>query len=149
MKNTWLSKPLGIGLLIAATILPGYGQMTRRTSVVAVNIPFDFVVANRTLPSGQYVLSPIFERALRVQGANGANYAIALIAMAVSGGKSDNFGHVVFNCYFDRCFLSQVWAARSEIGQELLPSPSSKKLAERHTGHYVAVLSGRLPYQGN
>ena len=59
MKNKWLPKLFGIGLLIAPTILPGYGQMTGRTSIVAVNIPFDFVVANRTLPSGQYVHAPV------------------------------------------------------------------------------------------
>jgi hypothetical protein len=50
MKNTCLSKLLGIGLLIAAAILPGYGQTTGQTSGVAVDIPFDFVVAGITLP---------------------------------------------------------------------------------------------------
>jgi hypothetical protein len=140
MKNTCLSKLLGIGLLIAAAILPGYGQTTGQTSGVAVDIPFDFVVAGITLPLGHYVLSPTSDRALRVQGADGTNYAFVLTG-GVSGRKSDGFGHVVFNCYGDRRFLSQVWVAGKDLGRELLKSPSEKQLAKRPTGHDVAVLT--------
>ena len=48
---------------------------------------------------------------------------------------------VVFNCYGDRRFLSQVWVAGKDLGRELLKSPSEKQLAKRPTGHDVAVLT--------
>jgi len=52
MHNECLPKLLGlVGLLIAVMILPGYAQMA---DPVAASIPFDFVVAGITLPSGQY-----------------------------------------------------------------------------------------------
>ena len=140
MKNKCLPTLLGIGLLITATILSGYGQTTGQTSGVAVDIPFDFVVAGLRLPLGHYVLSPTSDRALRVQGADGTNYAFVL-TVPVSGRKSDDFGHVLFNCYGDRCFLSQVWAAGHDLGREVMMCPSEKQLAKRPTGHDVALLT--------
>ena len=52
MKNKCLPTLLGIGLLIGATVLPGYGQTTGQRSDLAVDIPFDFVIAGITLPLG-------------------------------------------------------------------------------------------------
>src|SRR5437867_3577300 len=142
MKNKVLPTLLGIGLLIGATVLPGYGQTTGQRSDLAVDIPFDFVIAGITLPLGQYKLSATSDRVLRVQGADGKNHALVL-TRPLSGHQSDTFGHVLFNCYGDRCFLSQVWAAEHELGLELMMCPAEKRLAKRPAGPHVALLSAK------
>ena len=140
MKNKCFPHLLGIGLLIAAAILAAYGQTTGPRSSLAVYVPFDFVVGDKTLLSGRYELTPTSDRVLRVQSADGMNSAFVQ-TRAVSGRKPDSFEHVVFNCYGDRCFLSQVWAAEHDLGRELKKCSLEERLAEKPTGHDVAVLT--------
>jgi hypothetical protein len=137
MKNKWFPKLLGIGLLMVAVVPRGYG-LSRH---LAVDIPFDFVVADKTLPPGQYVLwsESSNRNAIRIQGANGTNYAIVMTGATI-GRKSDDFGHAVFTCYGDRCFLSQLWFAGGDAGRELFQCSSERHLVERHEAHYAAVL---------
>ena len=135
MQNKQLANFLAIGLLMMAAI-PFCHGLSRH---VAVSIPFEFVVANKTLPAGEYVLWPANQNAIRIQGAKGTNYAIVLTG-AISRHKSDPLGQAVFTCYEDRCFLSQIWFAGDELGRELVQSSSERHLAERHAVHYAAVL---------
>jgi len=135
MQNKQLTKLLAMGLLVLAAIPLCHG-LSRH---VAVSIPFEFVVGNKTLPAGEYELWPANENAIRIQAAKGANYAIVLTG-AADRHKSDRFGHAVFTCYGDRCFLTQVWFAGDELGRELVQSSSERHLAKRHAVHYAAVL---------
>jgi hypothetical protein len=135
VQNKQFTKLFAIGLLIVAAI-PFCHGLSRH---VVVSIPFEFVVANKTLPAGEYVLWPANQNAIRIQGAKGANYAIVLTG-AISRHKSDHLGQAVFTCYGDHCFLSQVWFAGDELGRELVQSSSERHLAKRHAVHYAAVL---------
>ncbi|HKD01534.1 MAG TPA: hypothetical protein VKB77_03865 [Terriglobales bacterium] len=105
---------------------------------VKVNVPFKFMAAGKTLSSGVYVLSSAHGRVL-IENALGRGVAMAL-ANDVSGHSSFGSGQVVFRCYRDECFLSQLWNPTEQVGHELLKSPAEIEVAKRQPGAYFALL---------
>jgi hypothetical protein len=121
-------------LWVGITVIPADGQ----TSGVKVRVPFKFMVAEETLQAGEYVLSSVRDRVL-IQDSDGKSVAIVL-ANGVSGHSSYRNGQVVFRCYVDQCFLSQLWAPTRDEGRQLLQSRREKEVAKRETGKYFALL---------
>jgi hypothetical protein len=123
-----------LGLLAGLAVAPVHGQVWG----VKVKVPFKFVVANKTLPDGEYVLSSV-RGELFVQDSEGKR--IAMVATnAVSGRTVGSTGEVVFQCYTDLCFLTQVWTPGQQFGYELLRSHIETEIAKRETGKYFALL---------
>lgn len=114
-----------------------------QTVGLRLNIPFSFNVDEKVLPPGDYViLSPQAQR-LTILGPNGT--AALGIVNQVSGKRPGGDGALVFNCYGERCFLSQFWSARRDTGQELMKSNFEKRAATQQ--EMVAVITLRAkPY---
>jgi len=123
-----------LGLLVALTVAPAYGQVWG----VRVKVPFKFVVANKTLPEGDYLLSSVHDEVF-VQDSQGKRVAMVL-TNAVGGRTTGKTGEVIFECYADLCFLSQVWTPGQNTGRELLKSRVETEIAKRETGKYFALL---------
>ena len=135
-KMTTLLAPLG--LLMGLAVAPAYGQVWG----VKVKVPFKFVVANKTLPEGEYLLSSVRDE-IFVQDSEGKRVAIVL-TNAVGGRTVGKTGEVVFECYTDLCFLSQLWTPGQDTGRELLRSRVETEIAKRETGKYFALLGAEL-----
>lgn len=113
-----------LSLIVAA-------QVAKADDPLLVNIPFAFVAGNATLPAGEY----------RVQKLDG-NSAVVLIrcsdartsAMALSNATQakeiQTQSKLIFKRYDNRYFLTQVWAAGSNRGRELLKSHAEKEAAQ-------------------
>jgi len=123
-----------LALSAGLAVVPAYGQVWG----VKVKVPFKFVVANKTLPEGEYVLSAVREE-LFVQDSEGKRVAM-VSTNAVSGRSAASTGKVVFQCYTDLCFLSQVWTPGQEFGRELLRSRVETETSKREAGKYFALL---------
>lgn len=123
-----------LGLLVGLAVAPAYGQVWG----VKVKVPFKFVVANKTLPAGEYVLSSIHDEVF-VQNSEGKRVAMVL-TNALDGRTVGKTGEVVFECYSDLCFLSQLWTPGQDTGRELLRSRVETEIAKRKTGTYFALL---------
>ena len=121
-------------LSVGTAVFPAYGQ----TGGVKVKVPFKFVVANKTLPAGEYVLSSVRDRVL-IQNSESKSVAMVL-ANAISGHSTSRNGQVVFQCYIDQCFLSQLWTPSQDVGRQLLKSRGETEVAKRETGKYFALL---------
>ncbi len=136
-KTTLLAS---LGLLVGIAAAPAYGQVWG----VKVKVPFKFVVANKTLPEGDYLLSAVRDEVF-VQDSQGKRVAM-VSTNAVSGRTVGKTGEVVFECYTDVCFLSQLWTPGQDNGRELLRSPKEAEIARRETGKYFALL-GAEPHK--
>ena len=123
-----------LGLLVALAVAPAYSQIWG----VKAKVPFRFVVADKTLPEGEYLLSSARDEVF-VQDSAGKRVAMVL-TNAVSGRTVGKAGEVVFECYADRCFLSQVWTPGQNTGRELLRSRLEAEIAKRETGKYFVLL---------
>lgn len=134
MKHqTWL---FFAGLLV----LTASSLVSAQDVGLKVRIPFSFTIRDRNLSAGEYLVVPIGDRAIRVRPVGAKQPAITVITDLVAGNERPKLGNLVFNCYEDRCFLSQVWINEQYYGRELLRSEIEGQLAAWHHGYRIAVL---------
>jgi hypothetical protein len=130
-----------LGMLIGFGVASAHAQ----AGGVKVKVPFKFVVAGKTLPEGEYSVSSVRDEVF-VQNSDGKRVAMVL-ANAVTGRTAGKTGEVIFECYNELCFLSQVWTPGRETGREMLRSRVETELAKRETGQYFALLGIEARHQ--
>ena len=111
------------------------------SQTLRANVPFDFVVGDKTLASGEYAVAPINEDAtgIRVSGRNNHQNAIRL-SIPVQTKGSSNRAMLIFHRYGEQYFLSQVWLPGSE-GREMLKS-KAERAAERELSKLASNKGG-------
>ncbi len=106
---------LVVGLAVAsAAVANGQGG-----NKLIAQVPFDFIVGDKTLASGQY----------HVQAVNGAGDALSIrsrdakdqVLCLTDGANPARKGEarLVFHRYGNKYFLAQVWTAGSSVGREM------------------------------
>jgi hypothetical protein len=136
MKKQTLSV-VGVFLLGGWAVAPGYAE----PGAIKANIPFDFVVAGKTLPAGEYRIVAIPHR-VDLQDAKGKKIAVVL-ADEISARSVDADSKIIFHCYREHCFLSEVWSPDYEHGQ-CVSSRYEEELMKKEIGKCVTVLGEKL-----
>lgn len=128
------SRFLAVGLAFLGGVVSAHAQ-----TGVQVRVPFEFQIANMTLPAGEYVVTSDHEQ-VWVRVYHGNTVAVVQSNKATNdGGKA---GKVIFNCYEKLCFLSQVWLPGAEGSRAILAS-KSEKVAARYEEPQRFSLSGK------
>ena len=99
-----------------------------------VNVPFDFVVANKKLPSGDYLISRGQPSAgdLLLAVTNKDNHLTALsFTVPVQVWTPTDKGKLVFHRYGDQYFLSEVWPAGATTGRVIAKSRAESELEKK------------------
>jgi hypothetical protein len=105
-------------------------QVTQAEEPMSVNIPFQFVAGNVTLPAGEYRVQKLDgNSAVLLIHRSDPNASVMVITHAAQAKKLQTKSILVFNRYDNRYFLSQVWTAGSIRGRQLPKSPREKELA--------------------
>src|SRR5262245_34808520 len=124
------------GFLMAMTAATAFAQ---ENSSLKVNIPFDFSVANRTLPAGEYTVS---ERNGAGQTIFVSNYATKTTVCAIAGSlsvkKETEKPMLVFRRYGNQYFLAQVIAAGSLNGKEIVQSRAERQAIKEQSSRHLA-----------
>jgi hypothetical protein len=117
---------LCMGLNLAFSAMPAFAQDSTR---VTVTIPFDFVVGNKQLKAGNYVVESVLDRkALQFRGKDGSVQQTVLTVPIVTN-TFGNHERLVFHRDSGKYFLSQVWFP-AEDGRDLIPGVQEKNLAK-------------------
>ena len=95
---------------------------------IIANIPFPFVAAGQTFPAGRYIVSPLNEYSLRIQGRKNEGTFVPIHTARRS--ENDNSCKMVFHHYQDMYFLAEVWTA-GPTGRALYPSHAERELAAK------------------
>jgi len=106
-------------------------RVAQAQEMLVVNIPFDFVAGNMTLPAGEYsikVTGP--ERTLLLIDRKDAAASAFMNTNAVVKTEMQTESKMIFNRYGDRYFLSQVWTAGNSRGRQLLKSAREMEMAQ-------------------
>jgi hypothetical protein len=133
MRRQWLALIM-ICAFCALSGLSAYAQAPG----VKVSVPFNFLIGDHPYPAGDYVFSARKENVL-VQRAGGA-WGVMVLANRVTGRDTGSSGRVIFQCYEQQCFLSQLWIPGLDEGRAPLSSPHEKKVARRSSGVYMALM---------
>lgn len=117
---------LVVGLAFAATVQSAKAQTP--SDAVTADIPFDFIVGSKTLPSGRYTVSWVTSdgEGLRIMSQAGKAAAFRLTNRVSE--KSDHpKPRMVFRRYGQQYFLTQVWTGDSS-GRQLRPGKKERDL---------------------
>jgi len=127
-------------LLVGPAVVPAYAQ----TFVERATVPFSFVVLGKTFPAGDYMLIAA-PHMVKIEDSDGTP-----IATEIANEISDRFvgatGRLIFNCYSDRCFLSELRTPVEGNSRQLITSRAEAELAKKDQGKRFAVL-GEKPRQ--
>jgi hypothetical protein len=117
---------LFLGLSLVLSALPGHAQDSDR---VNVTIPFDFVVGDKQLTAGDYVVeSSLDGRALKFRSKGGDVQQIAFTVPITN--QTGNHERLLFHHDGDQYFLSQVWFWGDEDGREVTRGVHEKSLGK-------------------
>ena len=121
--------PLVVGLALAAAVVSVNGQST--SVLVTSDIPFDFIVGDKTLPAGEYTVRSAASNGVKISTRDNESSAMRLSNLAVDTSKKRN-ARLVFHRYGQQYFLAEIWSG-DHYGRQLL---QSKK--ERYLRHELA-----------
>lgn len=118
-----------IALAFATAVVTNAQSRARK---IKANIPFDFVVGDKTLAAGEYLVGQITsdsDAGILVRSSDGSQKAIRL-TNAVSASARQKKNALTFHRYGNTYYLAQVWVAGSVSGREILKSKAERS-AER------------------
>ena len=137
--NRFRSVLLGFGLLLAVSAAQAQGPGVR------ANIPFDFMVGNKVLPAGEYVVTTegSGNLAISIRSIAGHNTILSTVQACVSASPSKD-ARLVFHVLGGRYFLSQVWSTGYSSGRQLPRSKAETELAKNQDPARELIVAAQL-----
>ena len=112
--------------------------------LLKAKIPFDFVVGEKRLPSGEYNVKSLNQVETQIQSKDARSTAIFLTT-GMQAAKISDAGKLVFNRYGDQYFLSKIWAAWGDTGRQLRKSRLEREVAQRLSNGGTTVIAAQPP----
>lgn len=138
-SNGAINRCLGqMAALLALLLSVAAAAGQRNGAILKADIPFPFVVADRTLPAGRYALSTLGDQILRI--ADSRQEGTFVLTYKVRGNGPQKSKELVFNRYHDRYFLTQVWGPINGIGRQLHKCHAEVELEGKGAEKQIAVL---------
>ena len=133
-------------VLIALTLFAGLmvSATQAQSIMLKADIPFDFVVGDKRLPSGEYHVKSLDQVTMQIQSKDARSTAIVLTT-GMQAAKISDVGKLIFNRYGDQYFLSKIWAPSSVSGRELPKSRLEREVAQRLSEGGTTVIAAKSP----
>ena len=129
---------LVLGLAFVSAVVSANGQAKQ----VRANIPFQFVVGDKSLPAGEYVVKPFTNsRVLNIGNRDSHRSALRMTSEIIGNPSSEN-ARLVFHRYGNRYFLAEVWMGEQK-GSQL-----TKSREERALERELATLASKSGSKG-
>lgn len=104
-----------------------------------VNVPFEFVAADRVFPPGEYTVSAVSPDWELISGKSGRAVTFAPATLKGQPGKTNL---LIFHQVGDKMYLAEVWPSGSKTGRMVGGVSLEKKLNESMVAREVTVISG-------
>ena len=116
---------LVVGLALTTTLVSANAQST---PLVTADVPFDFIVSNKTLPSGKYTVKSATSdgRGLSISSREGKSSAIVLTVDVAQTSKM-RIARMVFHRYGQQYFLAEIWSG-DNWGRQLMECKRERNL---------------------
>ena len=125
MKNK-----LAVVFTTLALVLAISAPLAAQANRVTANIPFEFSVAGKVLPAGEYAIRNGGGDVLLINGLDNNASALVLSATSWNGKRDGATAVLTFNRYGDSYFLSRVWNGYSG-SENMLPVTRTEKELSR------------------
>ena len=89
------------------------------------SVPFDFSLAQKSMPAGVYEISSVNEKVLAVRNLETREARLLIESMRIEASQAAGTQHakLVFRKYGDQYFLAEIWDGQSHLG---IAFPESK-----------------------
>jgi hypothetical protein len=136
---------LVVGLALAAGSNSANGQTT--SHAVTAEIPFDFIVGNKTLAAGKYIVSSATSDAQAVRILNrDAKSAAFRLSIQVPDKSPKRIARLVFHRYGQQYFLAEIWSGES-WGRQLTQCSHERNLRRELASNASKIDSATGSYQ--
>jgi len=117
------------GCLLSVLLLGSAGAQEPGTKIRA-SIPFEFTVKGKTLPAGEYEVSRVMDEpiALLLRNVHDKHDEVVVETEPVIGRMTPKRDELIFNRYGESYFLSEVFTAGEQTGEELYPTHREREL---------------------
>ena len=134
--QTW-KKLIMLSVLGALTSISAHAQAGKQFTVT---IPFNFYVAGKTLPAGQYHVGRSTEdsEGLVLRGTDGRT-GVFVLTRGIQTAEVQQQSKLVFRRYGDQYFLGEVWISARSNGREL-PNSRKERLVKQENSKLGAKL---------
>jgi hypothetical protein len=135
MKKEFLKGFTMLALVVSVALTTAViSANAQTTKAVMANIPFEFVVGDKTLAAGEYSVRPASSEgaALMIQSTDAKNFAVRLSGEKREV-KNNTHARMVFHRYGERYFLAEVWNG-DNIGRELAKSKQERAIERELAG---------------
>ena len=105
---------------------------------VVANVPFEFVVGDKTLPSGNYTIQALNASSGVVIRSKDTQNSTVRLTNPIEPKRNNTQARLIFHRYGQRYFLSEVWSGGDNVGRRLLRSQQ-----ERSIERELAAISSR------
>jgi hypothetical protein len=135
---------LVVGLALATALVSANAQST---SIVRANVPFDFIVGDKTLPAGKYTVNSAASdgQALSIRTSGGKSLALVLTHYAAERSQK-RIARMVFHRYGQQYFLAEVWSGASH-GRQLMQSKRERNLRQELASNELKSDSVKSSYE--
>jgi hypothetical protein len=121
---------LQISMIAALAVSAGNAQVTPQARA---NIPFGFIVHNKTLTAGEYVVGPSHD-VIVIRSADNKK-SILVMGKDTRSKQVQKTGKLVFHRYGNEYFLSEVWTPGDEWGHRLSKTRREREIAATGSIH--------------
>ena len=117
------------GCLLCLLLVGSAGAQEPGTRIRA-SIPFDFTVKGKTMPAGVYDITRVMDEpvTLLLRNIHDKHDVVVVETEPVRDYSMPRRAELVFNRYGDTYFLSEVFTAGEQTGEELYPSHKEREL---------------------
>src|SRR5882724_1802962 len=122
-KISWMVVAISL-----CAVLAGSSVYAQSSTVLKMDVPFEFRVGGQSLPAGEYTVVPKSPTIVVIQSKDGRRSAVAQ-SNAVQSNHSSADGKLIFNRYGEYRFLSQIWTPGEDVGRELPKSKVEQEVA--------------------
>jgi hypothetical protein len=129
MKRQILRGFTMLALTVAVSLATAVVSANAQSRTVIANIPFEFSVGEKALPSGQYMVKAITENgnALAVQNRRSGKSAMRL-SNSIQASEESETTKLVFHRYGPRYFLAEVWVSGEKSGRQLIKTKEERTI---------------------
>jgi len=117
------------GCLLSLLLVGSAGAQEPGTRIRA-SIPFDFTVKGKTMPAGTYDVTRVMDEpvTLLLRNVHDKHDVVVVETEPVRDPMMPRRCELVFNRYGDTYFLSEIFTAGEQTGEELYPSHKEREL---------------------
>jgi hypothetical protein len=115
---------------------------THAQQVTQAKVPFAFQAGNTMMPAGEYQIQRALPEVKTLQLIRRTDSsASTFVGTNVVESRDKNAeSKLIFHCYSNECFLSEIWAGNSQ-GLKLMPSRREKEVSLAKAENELAVVS--------